>query len=231
MKELSIILPAYLEEENLNLLLPRINSAAHDLCSSNNYEILIIDTVLPMDGTQVIAKQYNTIYLNRTPSNSYGDAIRTGIKAAQGKWTIFMDSDGSHYPEFIKSLYHHKREDGIIIASRYIKHGSTENNRLLILMSYIVNLGYSLILNINCKDISNSFKLYKTTHLKELNLKCHNFDIVEEILYKIIKKNPKIKLIEIPFTFKQRMFGKTKRNLFIFIFTYIITLIKLRFTK
>ena len=52
-------------------------------------------------------------------------------------------------------------------------------------------------------------------------------------LYKIIeddfKNNSQIKIHEVPFTFKQRLFGKTKRNLFLFILTYIFTLIKLRF--
>ena len=44
------------------------------------------------------------------------------------------------------------------------------------------------------------------------------FDIVEEIIYKIHKKNPGLKIKEVPFLFRKRMFGETKRNLFLFIF-------------
>ena len=96
-------------------------------------------------------------------------------------------------------------------------------------MSYITNITYSIVLNLHYKDISNSFKLYKTSSLKELTLRCKNFDIVEEILYKIKKHHKEINVLEIPYSFKERMFGHTKRNLFVFIFTYIITIIRLRF--
>ena len=72
-------------------------------------------------------------------------------------------------------------------------------------------------------------KLYKTIHLKELTLKCKNFDIVEEILYKLKKDHEDLTVLEIPYSFKQRLFGHTKRNLFLFILTYIGTIIRLRF--
>ena len=96
-------------------------------------------------------------------------------------------------------------------------------------MSYLTNITYSIVLNLRYKDISNSFKLYKTSHLKELTLKCKNFDIVEEILYKLKKDHKELTVLEIPYSFKQRLFGHTKRNLFLFILTYIGTIIRLRF--
>lgn len=96
-------------------------------------------------------------------------------------------------------------------------------------MSYITNKTYSIILNLQYKDISNSFKLYKTVWLKDLTLRCKNFDIVEEILYKIKKNHKELTVLEIPYSFKQRLFGHTKRNLFVFILTYIVTILRLRF--
>mgnify|MGYP000064816008 CR=1 FL=1 len=227
--DLSIILPAYLEEENLRLLLPRIKDVCNQL--TPNFEILVIDTENPMDGTSAACKEFAVNYINRSGANTYGAAIRTGISRANGKKMIFMDADGSHHPEFIKKLYAEKDSHDIVIASRYIKGGNTENSKLLILMSRIVNIGFSIVLGIKCKDVSNSFKLYNSKTLKELNLECDNFDIVEEILYKMIKANKEIKILEIPFSFKQRMFGETKRNLSAFILTYVYTLIRLRLMK
>ncbi|MBK26557.1 MAG: glycosyl transferase family 2 [Halobacteriovorax sp.] len=226
-KELSIIMPAYLEEENLRLLLPRVKAVAAELTSS--FEIIIVDTEKPMDGTAEACKENDVLYFNRTGGNTYGAAIRTGIAKSQGQKIIFMDADGSHHPEFIKNLYAEKDSNDIVIASRYIEGGHTENSFILVLMSKIVNWGYAFALNIKCKDVSNSFKLYNGEMLRDIPLSCNNFDIVEEILYKIIKKNPGIKIKELPFSFKQRMFGETKRNLLKFIFTYVFTLIRLRF--
>jgi len=181
--DLSIILPSYMEEENLRILLPRIRHTADEI--SNNYEIMVVDTAFPMDGTKEACFENNVSYLNREGGDFYGDAIRTGINKAKGTHIVFMDADGSHYPTFIKNLYEHCNNYDVVIASRYIKGGQTENPKILILLSKIVNICYSLVLGIKCQDISNSFKLYRSDLLKDLSLKCKNFDIVEEILFKI----------------------------------------------
>jgi dolichol-phosphate mannosyltransferase len=227
-KDLSVILPAYLEEENLRILLPRIKKKLESL--NLKFEIIVVDTPTQMDGTGAACAELDGVkYLNRTGGDSYGAAIRSGIREITGRKAIFMDSDGSHHPEFIKQLYTLQNEYDVVIASRYIEGGHTENSAILVLMSKIVNWGYSFVLNIKCKDVSNSFRLYDSAQLQALQLRCENFDIVEEILFKLIRQNKNIKLKEIPFSFKQRMFGETKRNLLQFIFTYVFTLIRLRF--
>ena len=58
-------------------------------------------------------------------------------------------------------------------------------------------------------------------------MKCNKFDIVEEIIYKIVRHNENLTIIEIPYSFEKRIFGKTKRNIFLFMLTFLVTLIKL----
>ncbi len=227
--KVSAIIPSYLEEENLRIIIPRLKNEMQKL--GNDYEILVIDAMHAMDYTEDVCKNNNVTYLNRTNGNNYGDAVRTGITNANGEYIIFMDADGSHSPEFINKLYSYKDDYDVVIASRYIAGGATDNNRILILMSWVVNIVYSIVLNLRCKDVSNSFKLYRGDLLRNLNLYCNNFDIVEEILFKLKKINNNLKIKEVPFSFKKRMFGETKRNLFLFMVSYIFTLIKLRFGK
>ncbi len=226
---LSVILPSYNEEENLRLLLPRIRHACEEIAP--DHEIIVVDTMELMDGTPEVCEMEGVRYLNRSGGNMYGDAIRTGIGAANGRYVIFMDADGSHPPHFLVALFAHRDDAEIVVASRYVKGGFTENSMALIWMSWIVNVGYRLVLGLKCKDVSNSFKLYPGPALKELDLRCGNFDIVEEILYKMVKRNPGFRIMEVPFSFKKRMFGQTKRNLLAFIFSYVETLIRLRFGR
>lgn len=226
--KLSIIIPAYLEEENLRIILPRLVNEMNKLGQS--YEVLVIDAIQPIDKTQSVCDENGVIYISRWGGNNYGDAVRTGIEKATGERIIFMDADGSHAPEFISELYKYNDFD-VVIASRYVDGGATDNSKILILMSMIVNLTYSLFLNLKYKDISNSFKLYQAKLLKKLKLNCNNFDVVEEILFKLKRANKDLRVKEVPFTFKKRMFGHTKRNLFLFTLSYIITIIKLRFGK
>ncbi len=228
-KDLSIIIPAFLEEENLRLLLPRLKDTLEK--TGFSFEILIIDTIAPLDNTQSVCEEFGAFYTNRKENNSYGSAVREGIALSNGKFIIFMDADGSHSPEFISKLLEYKDDYDVVIASRYIEGGFTENGKLLTFMSRVLNFSYSIILNLKCKDVSNSFKLYRSDLLKSSSYSCDNFDIVEEILFKIAKSKKDLKIKEIPYTFKSRIFGQTKRNLLLFIITYIFTIIKLRFSK
>jgi dolichol-phosphate mannosyltransferase len=224
--KLTVALPAYHEEENLRLLLPRLQQVLKTL--GVNFEILVVDTMTPLDNTALVCKEAGATYINRRGGNYFGNAVRTAISEAHGEFLLFMDADGSHTPEFIPKLFEQSVSNDVVIASRYIESGHTENSLPLILMSRALNITYSIVLGLPCKDVSNSFKLYRASQLKELPLGCDNFDIIEEILFKLKRHNPRLRIKEIPFTFKKRMFGETKRNLVVFIMTYILTMIRLR---
>ncbi len=228
--DLSVILPSYLEEENLRLLLPRIRGTLDGLGAA--CEVLVIDTVAPLDNTARVCAENGVVYLNREGGDSFGDAVRSGIRRARGRYLLFMDADGSHPPEFIPELYRHAAGNDIVIASRYVEGGYTENSAGLVLMSKVLNVMYSVVLGLPCKDVSNSFKIYRRELLAGITLSCDNFDIVEEILVKIHRMRGKgLRIKEVPFSFKKRLFGHTKRNLMLFMLTYLYTLMKLRFGR
>lgn len=223
--ELSIVIPAYAEEENLNILLPRIVNTVKNF--EDNFEVLVIDTVSPLDFTKDVCVKNGAIYINRSVENSFGSALRTGINNSKGKYIIFMDADGSHSPEFISELYEKRSDNCVVIASRYTEGGNTDDKKSLVWMSKILNWSYCFALRLKIKDISNSFKLYDKALLKNVELKCKNTDIVEEIIYKIIRQNDNVNIIELPYSFKKRMFGQTKRIFLIkHIFLYAITLFR-----
>src|SRR3989338_2789895 len=105
MTTLSVVIPSYKEEDNLKVILPRLCSTLDKIEPS--YEIIIVDTVEPMDGTKDYCSSLDSHikYINREKGNNFGNAVRTGIARAQGEYVIFMDADGSHDPEFISQLY------------------------------------------------------------------------------------------------------------------------------
>jgi dolichol-phosphate mannosyltransferase len=227
--ELSVVIPAYLEEENLRLLLPRLREVVESLQVKG--EIIIVDTQAPMDNTREVCVANGARYVARSGGNTYGCAVRSGIAASIGKHVVFMDADGSHAPEFVKTLFQQANNADIVIASRYVEGGATENPGALILMSRVLNLLYTFFLGIRCRDVSNSFKLYQGDVLRKLELRCENFDIVEEILVRYAVAQRKLRIVEIPFVFKKRMFGETKRNLLEFVITFALTLLRLMWVR
>lgn len=224
-KGISIVLPAYMEEENLKVLLPKLNECLKDV----DYEIIVVDTQKPKDRTHQVCRENRCTYIPRTGGENYGDAVRTGIKKAQKEFTVIMDADGSHNPHDILTLYE-KMLSGkydLVIGSRYCRGGDTHNPFLLKAMSKTLNTAYKVIFQLPVCDVSNSFRMYKTNQVKKLDLVCENFDIVEEILIllNVYKKNLRVK--EVPIVFHARVFGKSKREMARFVCSYLSTMHRL----
>ena len=104
----------------------------------------MVDARQALDSTQEVCRQNSVTHLKRENADAYGLCRENGDSPRRGASSIlFMDADGSHSPEFIPRLCEFKEERDVVIASRYVAGGSTENNIVLILMSLTVNFLYS----------------------------------------------------------------------------------------
>jgi dolichol-phosphate mannosyltransferase len=223
--ELSIVLPAYEEADSLNQVLPVLQEVAATLIPT--FEIIVVDTMQPRDNTPDVCSRLGVTYVPRRGGDLYGDAVRTGFQTARGQYVVMMDGDGSHNPRALPSLWEHRAAYDLVIASRYVRGGQTENPAVLILMSQMVNIVFRIVLGLKCYDVSNSFRLYRGDDVRSLRLECNHFDIVEEILVKLVALRPDFRIKEVPFTFEKRKAGKTKRQLLTFILGYVGTLVRL----
>ena len=168
------------------------------------YEIIVVDTRTPRDDTPLVCARWGVRYLRRDGGDLYSHAIRTALTASRGRFVIIMDADGSHGPSFIPLLWAERDVADLVIASRYVPGGRTENPRILIWLSRAVNLVFRFTLAVPCADVSNSFRLYRGADVRALSLECENFDVVEEILVKLVFTHPGYRLKEVPFTFERR---------------------------
>ena len=221
---ISLMIPAYNEADNLGVLLPKIKDELNAL--SKPYEIYVLDASSSADNSKAVCINHNVSYI-RVEDTTYGSAVRKGISIAKYDKLMFMDADCSHDPKYIKELYAFSMDYDIVIASRYVHGGDTENNAILVVMSKLVNLFYKLLFRISAIDVSTSYKMYNAKDVKKLTLTCTHFDIIEEILVKLSVANNNIKIKEIPILFKKRAYGKSKRKLFVSIVSFFITALKL----
>lgn len=100
-------------------------------------------------------------------------------------------------------------------------------------LSRILNIMFKLFVGMPVYDISNSFRLYRGDLLRNITPTYANFDILEEILAKLLWGNSTqpARVVEIPFKFEQRKYGKSKRKLIVFTFQFITALFKLRWLR
>ncbi|OGY47277.1 MAG: dolichyl-phosphate beta-D-mannosyltransferase, partial [Candidatus Buchananbacteria bacterium RIFCSPHIGHO2_02_FULL_38_8] len=173
--------------------------------------------------------------LHRQEKAGLGPAYVAGFKEAivRGADYIFeMDADLSHNSKYIPEFLEAIKDHDLVLGSRYIKGGGTENwNWLRKLVSQAGNIYARLILGLPFKDITGGFKCYHREVLEKIGLGDlssvgYNFQI--ETTYKVYKLG--FKIVEIPIIFTERAEGKSKFN-FKIIRESFWQVLKLRFKK
>lgn len=224
--ELSVVMPAYREAAALRQLLPALVPAVTAL--GGRSEILVADAMQPLDDTAAVCAEFGVRHINRSGGNAYGDAVRAGICNSTGKYVLLMDADGSHNPRDLEVLWAARNSHDVVIGSRYVKGGSTQNPVLLIWMSRILNYAYKVAFDLPVNDVSNSFRLYRGDQLRSVELVSSDFDIVEEILVRLAFGPLKARVTEVPVTFERRKAGESKRHLAKFVLSYIGSIMTMR---
>jgi dolichol-phosphate mannosyltransferase len=230
----TVVIPAYDEAESLRALLPELRRVLDGLPDHDARIHVVVRTgadEAELDEVLALGAQP----LRRGPGDSFGDAIRTGIRSVPSDvdYVLFMDADGSHSPATVPRLLEWGTDNDVVVASRYVHGGQSDNSPLLRGMSRTLNLGFRVVLGIPCQDVSTNFKLYHREALQRITLTCDNFDIVEEILFRLHRQAGKreFRVHEVPDYFHERTHGDSKRRLGPFVASYLVTLIRLRLTS
>ncbi len=218
--ELSIIILAYNEADNLRLLIPKVKANIKAITSK--YEILVLDGN-SSDETAEVAKSLGCrVVFQKKPG--YGNAFRQAITEVKGEYAINIDADCSHDPKFIASFWPQRKNNQLVIASRYIKGGQANMPFFRKTLSIILNWIYSFILSLPYKDLSSGFRIYEIDSIKNLikDIDAKDFDVLLEVLIKMHCNGYKI--IEIPFSYQPRRHGRSTAKLFKFAVSYLRTL-------
>ncbi len=234
-KDLSVIIPTYNEAENIRELVKKLKENLKKI----DFEVIIIDDN-SADGTAeaidklVERSKGEILALHRYNKRGIFSAIQDGIKVANGKYIVMMDSDLSHPPKKIREMWKLREDFDIVSGSRFIRGGRMRAGFLRKYGSFILNFLCSLIANLKVKDVIGGFHLMKKKAFEFLKFKYNSkfgeFDL--ELLYRARQKGYSIK--EIPFIYQFRKKGKSKMSeniigLFSMSLVYLKRAIQLRF--
>jgi dolichol-phosphate mannosyltransferase len=215
--DLSVIIPALNEAGNIGPLVTRCHVAIRRLGVTS--EILVVDGG-SSDGTVAEAERAGGRVI-RQEGRGYGGALRTGFGAARGRHIQTMDSDLSHEPEVIESLWAARDRADVVIASRYIRGGGAEMPRFRAVLSRILNVTFTTAFRLPIHDISSGFRLYRADALKGIAFHASDFDVLEEILILIYIGGGTV--TEVPFLYRPRQAGRSHARLFKFGMAYART--------
>jgi dolichol-phosphate mannosyltransferase len=208
--ELSIVIPAWNEEENLRRLLPLLKSACANLGVAG--EILVADHE-SRDGTAELCRAEGVTLL-KVAEQGYGRALLAGFHAARGDFVLTMDADLSHPSDFIKILWENRKTADLIIASRYVNGGRAEMPLSRRALSGILNWTFGKVLSVPVKDLSSGFRLYRRELLEAVDPVGRDFNVLQELLVKAYALGYRV--AEVPFTYRRRGSGSSHARLLAF---------------
>lgn len=211
-----VVLPTYNERENV----AKMVAAIFALPLSNLY-LLIVDDSSP-DGTAEEVTQLQDKFpglhlLIRSRKEGLGRAYVDGFQKALESGAdsvIQMDADFSHDPNDIPRLLEALKKSDLVIGSRYVADGKTQNwNPFRLFLSRFANFYACFITGMPVKDGTAGFKAWKGTVLREIGLesiRTNGYGFQLETTHRAFKKGFNIE--EIPIVFRERREGSSKMN-------------------
>lgn len=233
--ELSIIIPAYNEEQRLRKEKTLENYAGFFYkIFKNNFEIIVVLNGCKDNTLEVVqdaAKKFKQIKIEDIGSvGSKGAAIIEGFKLASGKLIGFVDADQATKADAFYDLVLKINDYDCIIASRRMKDSIVNPPRTLNrdFSSIGFNLLVKLLFGLNFNDSQCGAKLLKKNACKsilnDIIIKNWAFDV--DLLYSLKKKN--FRILEVATIWSEKsgtkLTWKTSYEMF-------WSLVKLRFLK
>ena len=212
-----IVIPAFNENENINLLLDEIYKI--DL---NDFNVVIIDDSNENFQNQIKFINDKIYYIHRGKKLGRGSAVLHGISHMLKlnkdiKLFVEMDADMSHHPnELLRNIDFFKKKNlDLLISSRYQKKSKIINwpiNRKI--LSYLSNKLSNWVLRVPISDYTHGFRIYSVNAAKFITKNCgkigDGYIVLSEILIQLYYN--KFKISEIDTIFVNRVRGTSNAN-------------------
>lgn len=211
---LSIIIPAYNEEQTIRKLLDKV--CAVTLIEGISKEILVIDDG-SSDSTNDIVAEYisslgvkNIRLISQERNQGKGTALRKGIEVATGDFIIIQDADLEYDPEDYNLLLPHLLNgEKVVYGSRFLRKENKHSYQSFYYGGLLVTFFTNLLFLQKLTDEPTCYKAFETNFLKSIPLKCTGFEFCPEVTAKTAKKGIKIK--EVPIHYYPRSIEQGKK--------------------
>jgi dolichol-phosphate mannosyltransferase len=211
MPELSVVVPAFRERENIPMLLSALDQALPGL----DWEVIVVvDDAL--DGTEELVRERAQMdrrvrCVHRIGRRGLASACIEGMLASSAPYLAVIDADLQHDETLVPQLLRAAQREGadVVVASRYMEGGSTgelapERVRLSRLAS-----AFSTAI---CKDLTDpmsGFFVVRRSFLERVvrRLYGRGFKILLDL---IAAARGEVRVLELPYRMRSRVHGESK---------------------
>jgi dolichol-phosphate mannosyltransferase len=210
-----VCLPTYNERENLEPMVQALGAVLDPALD----RVLVIDDASP-DGTGEIADRLAeelpwVSVLHREAKDGIGPAYVAGFRRALGEGAelvLEMDCDFSHDPADAPRLIAAAEDADLVLGSRYVAGGGTENWGLV--RRFVSRAGClyaQVLLGVRVRDLTGGFKCFRREALEAIDLgaiSARGYGFQIETTYRVLRAGLRVR--EVPIRFTERRVGDSK---------------------
>ncbi len=206
---LSVIIPAYNEEDGIAGMLERVLSIRPSLEALGiaGPEVIVVDDG-SRDRTVEIVKQYAAVRLIEHAKNSgYGGALKTGFANAQGNLLSFLDADGTYPPEHFPELCQAILQGADLVIGSRMAGAKSEMPRTRRLGNFLFANLVSIIGNHRVTDSASGMRVFRSELLERMYPLPDGLNFTPVMSTRAIHEN--LKMVEVPIPYSERL-GRSK---------------------
>jgi len=204
---LTIVIPAYNEEQSLREYLPLLIEE----CKQYNWKLIIVNDG-SKDNTLSVLEQYRSSevlrIINHKLNKGYGGALKSGILASDTEFTITIDADGQHRFEDIHlmvDLIKEKDADMVVGKRKF------DSNLYRTIGKLLIRFFAKRLMTIPIEDLNSGMKIYRTELAQRYVKNCPNGMAFSDIIT-LMFINSRHLVLETPIQINKRKFGESTIN-------------------
>lgn len=203
MADLSILMPAYNEQDTILEAVERVIAADYPV---ESWELVVVEngstdrTRAILDGREWPA-QVKVVHVER--NRGKGHAVRLALGEATGRYAAILDADLEYRPAEIGRLLEPllAGEADAVFGTRMFQSHSAFGF-WYVLGNRVINTAANMLYDAWISDILNCFKVMPTETFRSLDLREDGFGIDGEIPARLLKQ--KMTIYEVPVTYRAR---------------------------
>ncbi len=207
--KLSIVIPAYNEQDGIAAILERVLGIRPGLAAAGvaDLEVVVVDDG-SRDQTAEVVSTYTNVRLVRHEKNrGYGAALKTGFCNASGNLLAFLDADGTYPPEHFPSLCRAALAGADLVIGSRMAGAKSEMPAVRRLGNLAFAALVSVVGNHRVSDSASGMRVFRREVLERLYPLPDGLNLTPVMSTRAIHEG--IKMVEVPIPYSERV-GRSK---------------------